>query len=213
MADVSVKVITPATNFDLLTLEELKILINYPVTDTSLDTYFSMLISTYSAYVSEVCNRTFAKETVEETWRELYEGRVFLTHWPVKDTDITSVLDAGYAPSAYELEEVSGKVSNVALYAAQSMPWSQSVVVNYTGGFILPDEAPLPLKQACAILIREERIRNTQAQSAGIRQITHKQSRIVFFDPNAVLLKTLGAKTPGMQAAEALLKQYTRFWI
>ena len=65
-----------------------------------------------------------------------------------------------------------GKLSNVLLHSAASTPWPQSVDVTYTGGFDLPDEAPLPLKQATAILIREERMRNQQAQVAGIRQVT-----------------------------------------
>jgi hypothetical protein len=215
MADVTVNVIDPATSFDFLTLEELKILLGLSLTDTSQDAQLAMLISSYSATVAEMCNRTFAREKVTETWRELFNGRVFLTHWPVKLDDIESVTAAGggYENDQYELEPASGKLSNVLLHSAQSTAWPQSVDVTYTGGFILPDEAPLPLKQATAILIREERMRNQQAQVAGIRQVTHKSSRIVFFDPNAVLVKTIGAKSPGMQAAEALLKQYMRLWV
>jgi hypothetical protein len=85
--------------------------------------------------------------------------------------------------------------------------------VTYTGGFDLPTEAPLPLKQATAILIGERRMNNQTQQVAGIRQITHKSSRIVFFDPNASAAKQSGSKSPGVQAAEALLKQYMRLWI
>lgn len=215
MADVTVKVITPATTGDLLTLDEVKLLLG--IMDTSHDELLTMMISTYSAYVAEMCNRTFAREKVTETWRDIYNGRVFLTHWPVKEVDVESVVSSGnvYLTDQFELEETSGKLSNVILYAPESSPWPQSVIVTYTGGFNLPDEAPLPLKQATAILIREERMRNQQAQQAGIRQITHKESRIVFFDPNAVIAKMMstGGKTAGFVAAEALLKQYTRYWV
>jgi hypothetical protein len=215
MADVTVNVLEPATSFDFLTVDEAKILLGLSPSDTSQDAQLAMLISIYSANVAEMCNRTFAREKVRETWRELFDGRVFLTHWPVKLDDIESVTSAGggYENDQYELETTSGKLSNVLLYSAESTPWAQSVDVTYTGGFDLPTEAPLPLKQATAILMREERMRNQQAQVAGIRQITHKSSRIVFFDPNAVLVKTAGAKSPGMQAAEALLKQYMRLWV
>lgn len=215
MADVTVNVIEPATNFDLLTVDELKILLGVAPSDTSQDAQLAMMISIYSAYVAEMCNRTFAREKVIETWRDLYNGRVFLTHYPVKEDDIEliSASGGGYQNDQYELEQASGKFSHVLLYSAASTPWPQSVDIIYTGGFNLPDEAPLPLKQATAILIREERMRNQQAQVAGIRQVTHKSSRIVFFDPNAVLVKTVGAKSPGMQAAESLLKQYMRFWV
>ena len=215
MADVTVNVIEPATNFDFLTLEEVKILLGIAPSDASQDAQLAMLISIYSAHVAEMCNRTFAREKVMETWRELYDGRVFLTHYPVKldDIELVTASGSGYQSDQYELERASGKLSNVLLHSAESTEWPQSVDIVYTGGFDLPTEAPLPLKQATAILIREERMRNQQAQVAGIRQVTHKSSRIVFFDPNAVLVKTVGAKSPGMQAAEALLKQYMRFWV
>src|SRR4051812_21087579 len=91
MADVTVKVIEPATTFDLLTLDEAKLLLGLSTSDTSLDALLVMQISTYSAFVSEYCNRTFAREKVTEIWRELDDGRVYLTHWPVKEEDVESV--------------------------------------------------------------------------------------------------------------------------
>jgi hypothetical protein len=213
MVDVTVKVLEPATQFDLLTLDEAKLLLG--PNNTATDELLQMQISIYSATVAELCNRVFAKERVEETWRELFNGRVFLTHWPVKETDVESVISAGggYLTPDFELEEQSGKLSNVVRYAAESTAWAQSVVVTYTGGFVLPEEAPPPLKQATVLLIREEQIRMRQAETAGIRQVTHKDSRVVFFDPNAILIKTAGAKSQAMQTIESLLKQYTRFWV
>jgi hypothetical protein len=215
MVDVTIKVIEEATTQDLLTLDEAKLLLGISTSDTSKDELLAMQISIYSATVAEMCNRIFAREKVTETWRELYDGRCFLTHYPVKESDIESVISAGndYVVDGYELEERSGKLSNVVRYAAESNAWAQSVIVTYTGGFNLPDEAPLPLKQAVALSIREEMIRTRQAETAGIRQVTHKESRVVFFDPNAVLVKTVGAKSPGLQAIESLLKQYMRFWV
>ena len=90
MADVTVNVIEPATNFDLLTVDELKILLGVAPSDTSQDAQLAMMISIYSAYVAEMCNRTFAREKVIETWRDLYNGRVFLTHYPVKSKTISN---------------------------------------------------------------------------------------------------------------------------
>lgn len=218
MADVTVKVITPATNFDLLTLDEAKLLLGIASGDTSQDELLQMQISINSAYVSEICNRTFARETVTETWREIYDGRLFLTHWPVKEADIESVSSAGYSwpVEAYELEEASGKLSNVTIYAAESTAWAQSVIVTYTGGFILPDEAPLPLKQATVMLMREERVTAQQSAVAGIRQLTHKDSRVMFFDVNAAIAKQSssgGGKTSSRQYVDSLLRQYMRFWL
>jgi len=216
MADVTVKVLTPAANFDLLTLDEAKLLLGMSKTDTSQDEALTMMISIYSAYVAEICNRTFAKEKVTETWRETYDGRLFLTHWPVAEGDIESVSSAcvDLFPDEYELEEASGKLSYVGNPCGpEATPWPWPAIVTYTGGFDLPIEAPLPLKQATVILIREEKMRMQQAQVAGIRQVSHKDSRVAFFDPNMLLIKTAGVKSPGTQAAESLLRQYMRFWV
>lgn len=216
MADVTVKVVTPATSFDMLTLDEAKLLLGISSGDTSQDDLLKFQISINSATIAEICNRTFAKEEVIETWREIYNGRVFLTHWPVKDNDIESVYSAGYGwpIEQFELEEASGKLSNVTLYAAESTPWVQAVTIRYTGGFILPDEAPLPLKQATAALMRDERVTAQQSAVAGIRQLTHKSSRVMFFDVNAAIAKQGGTmKASGRQLAESLCRQYMRIWV
>jgi len=215
MADVTVKVIQAADSYDFLTLDEAKLYLNIPSTDTSQDEWLTMMISINSAYIAEICNRTFAKETVVETWREIYDGRVFLTRWPVKETDITGVISAGYDWPVFELEEASGKLSNVALYQAESSQWDQSVVIQYTGGYQLPDEAPLPLKQATAMLIRDEKIALQQAAVSGIRQLSHKGARVMFFDVNATIAKlnTSGGKSPGRQLVDTFLRQYMRIWI
>jgi hypothetical protein len=214
MADRTIKVITPATIFDFLTLAEAKLLLGISSTDTSHDEQITMMITIFSQTIAEYCNRTFAKETVIETWREEFNGRLFLSHWPVKEADIQTV-SAGTGATVldvteYELEEASGKLSFITNPGgSQSMPWDWPTVVTYTGGFDLPAEAPMPLKQATVLLIMEARMRLMQAQVAGIRQIAHKESRISFFDPNALLLKTLGAHLGGINpAVDALLKHY-----
>jgi hypothetical protein len=220
MADVTVKVITPAINFDLLTLDEAKLMLGIATTDTSQDAQLALQISGWSVYAAEVCNRTFAREKVIETWREVGDGRVFLTHWPVKEADIESVVAPGGTPliaGEYELEEASGKLSHIANPGGPvSTLWGAPAVIKYTGGYLLPDEAPLPLKQACAMLIREERSRHQQSSVAGLRMIAHKEKRVMFYDPNAAAAKQSSsgaAGSPAMQAINALLKQYTRFWV
>jgi hypothetical protein len=224
MADRTIKVITPATNFDFLTLDEAKQLLGLLTADTSHDEQITMMISIFSQTIAEYCHRVFARETVIETWREEFNGRLFLSHWPVKEADI-QVVSAGSAwtngtvvppvvldASQYELEEASGKLSFIANPGGtQSMSWDWPTVVTYTGGYDLPAEAPLPLKQATTLLIMEARMRLQQAQVAGIRSISHKESRIMFFDPNMLLAKILSAHTVGLNpAVDALLKRYIR---
>jgi hypothetical protein len=216
MADRTIKVVTPATSFDLLTLDEAKLLLGIDPTDTSSDVQLALMISIYSQTIAEYCHRVFARETVVETWREEFNGRLFLSHWPVKEPDISAVaagpdgmpLDA----SQYEIEEASGKLSFIVNPGGSaSGPWIWPTAVTYTGGFDLPDEAPLPLKQATALLIMEARIRLRQSQTAGIRSIAHKESRIMFFDPNALLEKMMSAHQTGLNpAVDSLLARYIR---
>lgn len=211
MADRTIVVLERATEFDLLTVDECKLLLGLDPNDHLQDVQLEMMISTNSALIAEVCNRTFAQEKVRESWREIGDGRLFLSHWPIKtDTDIESVTAGGGAPldpGAYELEPDSGKLS---VYGAPG--WFEPAIVTYTGGYILPDEAPLPLKQATAILVREDRIRNQQAHTAGVRQIAHEGAHVSYFDP-ATLLRATAGRPAGWAAAEMLLKQYTRFEI
>jgi hypothetical protein len=243
MADRTIKVLTKADPTDLLTLDEAKLWLNVPLTDTSQDAVLESMISMFSEEIAEKLNRhptvTVGKEEVIETWRETMSGRLFLSHWPVKEEDIISVTigDAEVIPMSlarrgarfgpdevilspravsaaagdYELEEASGKLSNIRIGGSQAVGWNHPVTVHYSGGYSLPDEAPKPLKHAVVMLIREEKIRMMQAQNAGIRQISHKESRVSFFDPNALLLRAVGMKSPTMQAVENILSHYMRF--
>jgi hypothetical protein len=207
MVDIILKTLEAADTYDLLTLDEAKLLLG--VTETDEDASIQMLITTYSDVVATLCNRVFAKETMRETVRCLQPNRYFVSHYPIADeSDVTSVecprgtvLD----PSTYEIELKSGKIE---FYGGQSEP----IVVTYTGGYELPDEAPPALKQATLIFIREERMAAMRAQTAGIRALTHKESRVVFFDPNAVALKAAATKGADWQstAANSLLMHYVR---
>jgi hypothetical protein len=207
--------VVAATMHDLVTLAEAKQYLGMNLTDTTEDAQLQLFITTNSHIIARECDRIFAKETIEETWREVYDGRVFLMHWPVVKTDITSVVAAGTGVTIdeYELEESSGKLSYVKVNDPASAPWPQSVIINYTGGYNLPDEAPYPLKHACILMVREDQIRQRQAQTAGIRQISHHEARVSFFDPNALLIRTAGMGSPAMQTVAKILYKYTRNWV
>jgi uncharacterized phiE125 gp8 family phage protein len=220
MADITIKVLTPAASTDLLTLDEAKMWLGINSADTSQDELLQLMITTYSEEIAERLNRhptvTIGYEEVNETWRDTQNGRLFLSHWPVKAADILSVsIGSGADPVlvdvGYELEEASGKLSNISIGGAMSASWNHPVVVHYWGGYNLPDETPKPLKHAVIMLIREEKIRMMQAQTAGIRQVSHKEARVSFFDPNAILLRSVGAKSPTLQAIESILTHYMRF--
>jgi hypothetical protein len=215
MVDIRIKILDPADDIGFLTLDEVKTMFN--ITTTESDSQLQMMIDESSAVIARLCNRVFAKETCEEQFSCTGTRRVFLSHWPVREADMQSVvlvdgtvLDA----SAYELEEGSGKVS----YMADGGPanceaqWPQPVTITYAGGYDLPDEAPLPLKQACILLVREARIMVSQMATSGIRMIAHKESRVMFYDPNAAFKAGSVALGPSQRAAfDALLSHYIRY--
>src|SRR5262249_52817884 len=158
------------------TLQECKLLLGMDPALTTYDATLALQISIYSQTIEREIPRILAKETGVECWREDGgSGRLFLTHFPVKKQDITLVIAGGSTidPSAYTLEERSGKLSNRTMSDAQAIPWPLPVYVTYTGGYDLPTEAPYPLKQACALFIMEARMRMIQAQVVGIRQVSH----------------------------------------
>lgn len=208
MADIIIKVLTPADTFDLLSLEELKLALGIPATDTTHDEQLGVLITRYSDLIATTCNRVFAKEEVRETWRCLGSRRVFLSHWPALESDIASVESPRGAildPASYEFEEKSGKLE---LFASRSEP----VVITYTGGYDLPDDAPPTLKQVCELLIREEQAYLARLGVSGVRSIAHKEARVQFYDPFAA---TKGGAKGGMGAVAtpamaALLSAYIR---
>jgi hypothetical protein len=209
MADRTIKILEPATSFALLSLEELKIMLGIAAGDTTSDPQLQQMIDWYSAYVSQVTNTVFAREKVRETWRDINDRRLFLSHWPVKEDDIESVESPRGAildPTTYELEEASGKLS---IFAARSEP----IVVIYTGGYNLPDEAPDDLKNAASLMVRQGRTEAQREATAGIKSISHKDQRVMFFDPNQAgggSSSSGGSGVENIRAAHALLYQYSR---
>ena len=211
MADIDIAVDAPAKTIDLLTLSEAKTLLGIQPTDTSRDAQLKMMITTASDTIARCCNRTFAYEEVTETWRELNDGtRLFLSHWPIEPDAIVSVSEGDplYAidPSLYTLETNSGKLRNL-------NGWQVPVVVEYAGGYELPDEAPPALKQACAAVVRYELLMGQPIMLTGVSMLRHKEAMTRFFDP----LRPLGApgavKITGVPAADAILYHFMRFWV
>jgi len=211
MADVTIKIIEPADDFDLMTLDELKVSLG--ITDATQDQALEDQIDRYSDVVSVMCNRVFARETVRETWRCFQSDcpgtRLFLSHWPVKEEDIAAVEAPGGTvldPAAYELEERSGKLTIFNNTESE-------VIVTYIGGYDLPEEAPEALKQACQIMIREDRAQAQRAASSGIRSISHKEARVMFFDAGAGQRGQQRSTSGVDPAVNALLMHYVRLQV
>ena len=218
MADISVKVLEPADSYDLCSLDEIKTMLGISLSDTSEDALLATWITQYSDVIATICRRTFAKEKVLETWRgdtmpfDTDNGRMFLTHYPVADADIESVTapDGSTIDSTgYELENASGKLQ---FFNAQ---WSEPIRVTYTGGYDLPDETPPALKQALTLLVNNARIWQSRSLTSGVRSISHRESRVQFFDVNQAVAKMGGAGPIGManEMVNSLLTAYIRYYV
>jgi hypothetical protein len=219
MADISVKVLIPAASYDLASLAEIKTMLGLSTADTSEDALLQVWISNYSDIIATMCHRVFAKEKVIETWRgdskplDSDNGRVFLTHYPVADADLLTVTGPDgttIATSGYELENASGKLQFF------NATWSEPVRITYTGGYLLPTNAPPALKQALGLLVQYARIWQSRALTSGVRSISHRESRVQFFDINAAMAKMAGGAGPlGMAHSMVmpLLSAYMRYYV
>lgn len=192
MADRSVKILTPATSNALASLDDVKTVLGIASTDTSHDARFNLWIAQYSAVIATTCNRIFGYQTVKETWRgdppPLENSRLFLSSYPVKQIDLATVeapKGSALASTDYELEELPGKLTLTGT-------WSEDIVVTYSGGYHLPDEAPEDLQAALMLLIQAAQFRFSITPTGGMRSISHRESRVMFFDP-AQLAKLHGA--------------------
>lgn len=94
-------VLTPAANYDLTTLANIKDDLAIPATDTSSDATLARFITEQSQLVAQYCNRVFPIETVQDTItldRDAYPYQVpgqqavlQLSRWPV--VAVNSVVD------------------------------------------------------------------------------------------------------------------------
>lgn len=209
MADVILKILEPADDGDFLSLREAKLLLGLNGGDPALDEALKLQISIASATIMRLCNRMFARQRLTETWRGLSEPRLFLTHFPVFEDDIETVEVGGgtLAADRYELEEESGKLLGLDRFG-------EPVRVTSSGGYELPDDAPPPLKQATLLLIVQARSAATRESIEGIRMISHKDSRVMFFDPGQQQAKATaaGGLGSGVKQVDDLLMHYVRLW-
>jgi len=217
MADRVISILTPATSFGLLTLEEAKLALGMSITDASEDQQLSFWNEMNSQTVMRMCNRIFAREEVREEWRELNGGwRIFPSHWPIKQADLISVespMGTALDPSNYELEEQSGKIEFFGgMNGSGSSAWVEPVVVHYWGGYVLPDNAPFPLKRATSMLNVQSKMLGTLGTVGGLRSLSHKESRIQYHDPSRILAMAMGGPAGGIdRAIWSILSHYVHF--
>jgi len=206
----SIVVTKPAPDPALVTLYEAKVALKIPTESTDSDEMLRFIILRSSDEVQTLCSRVFPKEEVIETFREIVNPitRLPLSRYPVKPEDIFSIVVDG-TEIEYDVDVNSGILT---LYNGGF--WAETVVATYAGGYEIPHEVPPALKQA-TLMMAKEAYYSTQRGDSSIRQITHKESRIVYFDPST-MIKAMNSGSSGgggsaaQNAAKSLLQRYTR---
>lgn len=207
----SLTIVKPAEDVSLVSLYEAKLALNMTSSSQFLDDQLELMIEWASAEIAAMCNRTFAKETVIERFSEgdtYNSNRVYLSRYPV--TEITAVDEDGDPLSLdvdYQVNYETGLITRV------DSAWFTPTSFSYTGGYELPHEAPKALRQAAVLMTREAYYATTRGD-ASIRMVAHKESRVIYFDPNSKTGASVGGSgSPARRSISDLLKHFMRFYV
>jgi Phage gp6-like head-tail connector protein len=172
---------TDAVGPELITLEELKL--HLGITTTTEDERLESAITLASELIAAYCGRRFAFANAIETftfdeWEQTRNNAALtLDLYPV--VEIESVVSNGSEldETAYPLDAVGG------LLWIASGRWSGTIVVTYSGGYFLPDEAPAALTAAVIESIRLRQF--TTARDPSISSLSHGDTRVSYFETAA----------------------------
>jgi hypothetical protein len=176
--------------------------------NTASDAQLAIQITQASRMIGELCDRVFALLTVTEDFRMLWgdpTSALNLRQYPV--TELTSVTQSGIEvdPQSYELDYESGL-----LWRKQGY-WCGEIIVDYSGGYDLPDEAPALLSQACVETLRAQRF--AAGRDPTVRSTTHGDSTVTFGDfYNRFGLQGTGAAVLPPNAID-MIQQYKRLGV
>lgn len=167
-------VITPAASQQLTTLAAVKT--ELKVSGTADDDWLSEVIDRASATIRRWCGRTFALETVRETFRlSALTETLSLSRWPV--VSIVSVSETGNTLTSgdYETDDDVGFVYRLTGSDNRRHWPAGKIVVDYSAGYILPGAAgatlPEDVERATMLLVKAEwfaRTRDPLVKSEGI---------------------------------------------
>lgn len=212
--------VTPPDSIDLVSMDEMKMMLNILPSDTSKDQQLSFLISAISAAMARAVNRTFGYAKWHETFYDIStppnpKARLFFRQWPVKFADIeTMTLDGVDIKSdlTWELEEATGT-----LYVPGGGWDGGDLDVIYSAGYHLPDESPKDLKFAADIATREAYwVYQRGMLASGVRMLVHKGARIQFQQamPGGITTSSgLGVTPQTWKSVEGILDHYFRHWL
>lgn len=182
----SLAVITPAACMDLTVLQTAKAELGIPDSDTSQDARIGVLIKQASSIVADYCDQVFGAEELEETfWADPpseWQRSFMLSRDRVTSIESVTVDGMLLDPSEYRmgadgfLHRISPIIGSVGVC---QWTWMQTVIVDYTAGYVLLDDLPYGIERAALSLIREyhsgtgrdPRVRTEDVP--GVRSVTY----------------------------------------
>jgi hypothetical protein len=173
------EIIDAPDDYDLVSLETLKVALG--VTDVSEDAQLAAAITHWSKVIADDVSRVFARQTVTETFRIGrrdgalgLEAPLILSHAPVEAID--SVAVDGGAVTDYDLDPAMGAIW------LHTTVYPQAVIVTYTAGYYLPDDAPAKLQQATIQAVRDNRSLQSSSSDQAVRVVSHGDLTVGYYD-------------------------------
>lgn len=149
-------VTSAAASFDLTLLATVKSELG--ITNADHDADIDRWIDQASQTAATYCNRTFAQQTYQGTWRLQEEARrtdmLVLPHFPV--ASITTVVEDGVTLTAadYEFEAETGFLWR--LRSDERTCWAAAkVVVTFVAGYQLLDQLPHDVERAVIVMVKQ----------------------------------------------------------
>jgi hypothetical protein len=107
-----------------------------------------------SDVIARRCNRTFARETVTETFRcDRMQEELILSRYPLARLPTIVENDVTLNEGDYEVNADNGMVTR--LYGSRPCWWPHgTIVVTYSAGYDLPGDCPPALAHACIQLVK-----------------------------------------------------------
>jgi hypothetical protein len=179
---------TDSAGPDLISLDDLKLALG--ITGTTEDAQLQAMITMQSRLIAEYCDRRFGMAEVLETFSfDPYESlptrqALTLSLYPV--SEIFELSTAGATAADYEFDPRSGR-----LWLSRDQYWNYNpgwygpysylgpVMVTYSGGYDLPEQAPARLQKAVIEAVRDGR--TSGARDPSIREVQHGDTRISYF--------------------------------
>jgi hypothetical protein len=138
--------VTPATERNLVTLDDLREQLRVRAGDTANDDWYTKVIARSSLAAERYCNRIFAQQDYADTFATGASGSpsepLVLGQAPIDPASITVMLDGGaLGNDGYQLDPIVGHLWRVGTYWTSTSGLS----VAYTAGF---DPIPADVQQA-----------------------------------------------------------------